>query len=86
MKLDLTIDLDPTNIAKELRRLSDKERRQFVEEFVSVLDADSYHCASVLISENPDDSVECPRCKRHTYGIARKGLGTKCSYCAMVLP
>lgn len=86
MKLDLTIDIDPDNLAKEVRRLNDKDRRGFVQDFLAALDADSYHYAAQFIVDNPDEAVECPRCKRHTNKHAPKGQAAKCDYCAMVLP
>jgi hypothetical protein len=80
VKIDIPIDIEPESL---LKYLNGTEKRKFVLDLVSGLDSDTYHAVAVFLAENPDDSVECPRCKRHTIRLKN---APKCTYCQAVLP
>jgi uncharacterized protein YlaI len=84
MKLDLSIDLDPTTLAKDLRNLSVKDRRDFVERFICDLDMDSYDVVQKFIADNPVEMQDCPRCKMRI--PLKSKYHTQCEYCRAVLP
>jgi transposase-like protein len=80
VKIDIPIDIEPESL---LKYLNGTEKRKFVLDLVSGLDSDTYHAVAVFVYENPDTSVECPRCKRYTY---KSNFIPKCHYCMAVLP
>jgi hypothetical protein len=80
VKIDIPIDIEPESL---LRYMSRTEKRKFVVDLIASLDPDSYHHVAVFLAENPDDSVECPRCKCHTIRLKND---PKCTICKAVLP
>lgn len=80
--MKLVVDLDGGNLAKQLNSEAPKEQRSFVENFLAGLNPENYHCACKFVTDNPDESVECPKCKHRTLKL-RDGL---CPHCRAVLP
>ena len=82
-----SIEIDPDELAKALKEKPyGRSAKIFVEQFVASLDSNLYHAVAKFIKDNPDESVECPKCKRHTHAISPKGVPAKCQYCNAVLP
>lgn len=80
--MKLVVDLDGGNLAKQLNSEALKDQRAFVENFLAGLSPDNYSYACKFVADNPDESVECPRCKRRVLKL-REGL---CPHCRAVLP
>jgi hypothetical protein len=83
VKIDLPLDIDPAKLGREVNKLLDRERRSFIKEFLSELDTDTYHTVAKYLADEPDKSIECPLCKRHTVKI---DIYPKCGYCGAGLP
>lgn len=80
--MKLVVSLDADDLTRQLDSAAPKDQRAFVENFLAGLSPDNYHCACVYVTMNPDESVECPRCKRRVLKL-REGL---CPHCRSVLP
>jgi hypothetical protein len=87
MNIDMTINIDPAELARQLKR--EKDGGDFTECFIASLDSDLYRKVAQFIKDNPDESIECPRCKRHTNKQRESTLGIMmnfCEHCRVVLP
>ena len=87
MTIDMTINIDPAELAKQLKR--EKDGWDFTQCFIATLDSDLYHKVAQFIKDNPVESIECPRCKRHTnkQRESRNGIMMNfCEHCKAVLP
>jgi 5-methylcytosine-specific restriction endonuclease McrA len=83
VKIDIPVEIDPERLGQDVSKLPSHERHTFIFWFLDELDADTYHIVAQFLNKYPDNSVECPRCKRHTY---KHRPDLKCTYCQAVLP
>jgi 5-methylcytosine-specific restriction endonuclease McrA len=83
VRIEIPLGIDPARLGQDVSKLPSHERHTFIVWFLNELDADTYHHVAVFLAENPDDSVECPRCKRHTIRLKND---PKCTYCQAALP
>jgi len=85
MNLDMTIDLTPEDLAKQLKKES--KGADFLGDFIAALDSELYHQVAEYVKENPDKSVRCLNCSRHTIGKTEGyNQPKRCEHCKAVMP
>jgi hypothetical protein len=83
--IEVTATLTPEVIAAHINR--DPRGKLFIESILAELDSDRYHACAEYIKGNPDGTIECPHCHKHTWAFkGRFKERATCDHCGRTLP